>query len=337
MAWWNQYPKTHGYISSYQGPNTDTPHYALDIGTPFHTPITALLPGTVKVADFPVWGGQPGGGEVFVQPDQGGPEYYLYHLDTENVHAGQHVNAGDMLGLSGGQNQGGYHPVGQMWSTGPHTHVGYFTGFINTPAGSRPYGPDISNLFLSLGQNQTTTTQSGQPTYLGTSGSGWNLGTTNQSSNNNNSGLCQNWWDWIINPKDCGQAVGQQASDQATSSFAAGLQAIFTTDRIYRIIFIVAGIALIWVGWKRLVGGSPATNINLSGLLPQTSEESGNDESDSDFAASRKNAEKVAKKATATPKAATPKAKKKIAPAAPKAAQPVEEAAQPVEDVAEVA
>lgn len=254
MAWWN-FPKTHGYITSYQGPGTDTPHYAQDIGTPFHTAITALLPGTVKIADYPVWNGQPGGGEVFIQPDTGGPEYYFYHLDTENVRAGQHINAGDLVGLSGGQNVGGQHPTGTMWSTGPHVHVGYFTGYVNTAAGSRPYGPDISNLFLMLGQDQTTTTQSYQQSLLG------GLGNTGSS----NTTLCQNWYDWIIHPSDCGQAVGQSAANQATS----GLASIFTTDRIYRILFTVVGVALIWIGWKRLVAGSATTNINLSGLIPQ--------------------------------------------------------------------
>src|SRR5260221_1564124 len=123
MANWFDYPITHGYIPGYQGPGTDTPHYAYDLGTPFHTELTAPLAGTVKQADFAPWGG-----EVFVQPDNKSvPEYYMYHLDTEVVHAGQHVAAGQELGLSGGQTSGGSHPAQPRYSTGPHTHVGWWT------------------------------------------------------------------------------------------------------------------------------------------------------------------------------------------------------------------
>ena len=41
----------HGYITTYQGAGTDTPHYAYDLETPFHTPLTAPLAGTVVKAD----------------------------------------------------------------------------------------------------------------------------------------------------------------------------------------------------------------------------------------------------------------------------------------------
>lgn len=144
---WTQYPIGHGYITSSIG--GDTPHYAADVETPFHTPITALWSGTVKQADYAVWGGQPGGGEVFIQPDSGGDEYYYYHLDELDTRAGQHVSAGQTIGLSGGQNSGGEHPVAPAWSSGPHTHVGYFEKFVNTPIGSRPYGPDITPALTS--------------------------------------------------------------------------------------------------------------------------------------------------------------------------------------------
>jgi hypothetical protein len=150
---WLRYAITHGYITSYQGPGTDTPHYASDIATPFHTPITALLNGTVTQADYAVWNGRPGGGEVFVKATDG-RTYYYYHLDSIGVRVGQTLNAGDMVGLSGGQNSGGLHPVDPMWSTGPHTHVGFFTGFANTPAGSRPTGPDITATILALKNGQ---------------------------------------------------------------------------------------------------------------------------------------------------------------------------------------
>ncbi len=146
---WTQYPTSHGYITTYQGPNTDTPHYANDIATPFHTPITALLSGTIIQADYAPWGG-----ELFIRTPSG-QTYYYYHLDLLYVQAGQSVVAGQTVGLSGGQNSGGLHPVSTQWSTGPHTHVGWFTGYTNTQNGSMPYGPDISPLIAAARQGST--------------------------------------------------------------------------------------------------------------------------------------------------------------------------------------
>src|SRR5690348_7344999 len=117
---WYDYTITHGYITTYQGPGTDTPHFAIDIGTPFHTPLTALKSGTVVTADY-----QPWGGEIFIKPDDGSTEYYYYHPDLVEVSSGQHVTAGQVIALSGGENPGypgALHPAQPQWSTGPHTH-----------------------------------------------------------------------------------------------------------------------------------------------------------------------------------------------------------------------
>src|SRR5690242_1201828 len=57
--------------------------------------------------------------------------------------------AGQQIGLSGGENPGypgAEHPAQPQWSTGPHTHVGWFQRWQQTPAGVHPYGPDPSNL-----------------------------------------------------------------------------------------------------------------------------------------------------------------------------------------------
>lgn len=143
MTTWYRYPVTHGFYSQYEPNVADTPHYAIDIGLPFHTPVTAIKSGTVVQADYATWSGRPGGGEIFIKPDDGSEEYYYYHFDDNEVVSGQHVQAGQLVGLSGGQNSGGDHPTDPMWSTGPHVHVGYFDKFINTPVGSRPFGPDI--------------------------------------------------------------------------------------------------------------------------------------------------------------------------------------------------
>jgi len=165
MTAWFNYPIQHGYVPSHLASDWDSPHYAVDIPMPMDTPITAFKSGVVAQEDYAVWGGKPGGGEVFIKPDDGSDEYYFYHLDNINVKTGQHITAGDAVGLSGGQNVGGSHPADREWSTGPHLHVGYFTKFVNTPIGARPYGPDITgevNLLkaggISSGSASTSTT-----------------------------------------------------------------------------------------------------------------------------------------------------------------------------------
>lgn len=145
---------THGYITQKLANDSDSPHYAIDIGMPMHTPIGSVVNGTVYQADYAVWAGQPGGGEVFIHNSAGGPDWYVYHLDQINVKVGQKVSVGDLIGLSGGQNSGGFHPVSTMWSTGPHLHTGWFTGYKNTAIGSRPYGPDFTTYYRQLQSGQ---------------------------------------------------------------------------------------------------------------------------------------------------------------------------------------
>ena len=142
---WISYPITNGYSTTQIPGNGDSPHYAVDIATPYHTAIQALVSGVVKIADYQAWGGQ-----VFIANDAGGPQWYVYHLDQISVSVGQHVNLGDIIGLSGGQNGYGSHPTLPQWSTGPHTHTGWFTKYLNTPIGSRPYGPDITPYITRL-------------------------------------------------------------------------------------------------------------------------------------------------------------------------------------------
>ena len=143
---WDKYPKSHGYLTKYQGPGTDTPHYAYDFATPLDTPLFFLQSGTVVKADYAPWGG-----EVFLKPDGGGPQEYFYHLDMLQTAVGQHVSAGQIIGLSGGQTSGGHHPTLPQYSTGPHTHFGLFNQYVNTPMGLEPYGPDPGSLLSGSG------------------------------------------------------------------------------------------------------------------------------------------------------------------------------------------
>lgn len=166
MTNWFDYPITHGYITSYQGPHTDTPHYAEDIGTPFHTELTAPLAGTVKTANYQAWGGQ-----IFIQPDDKSlPEYYMYHPDQIDVHVGQHVAAGQEIGLSGGENPGypgAEHPAQTQFSSGPHTHIGWFNKYVQTPIGQEPFGPPPDNLIAAAkGGGNVTTNNSAVPATI---------------------------------------------------------------------------------------------------------------------------------------------------------------------------
>lgn len=108
---WYALPVTQGYRP---------PHYGVDIGTPFHTPITALLAGIVEririAADGVI---------VYVRSKlrSGATVMQRYvHLDLAGVQRGQTVRAGTVLGLSGGQLSGGLHPASPQYSTAAHTH-----------------------------------------------------------------------------------------------------------------------------------------------------------------------------------------------------------------------
>lgn len=160
------------YQTQYMGPDTDTPHYAYDIETPFHTPLTAPLSGTVVQADYAAWGG-----EIFIQPDNKNlPEYYFYHPDEVDVSKGEHVNAGDFIGLSGGENPGypgAEHPASPAYSTGPHTHIGWFTKWV-TPSQTGetiPFGPDTSTLIEYAKGEPVTSSAMGNLSNVASSGS----------------------------------------------------------------------------------------------------------------------------------------------------------------------
>lgn len=159
---WLQYDcHFHGYITC-SGCGADTPHYANDIQTPCGTPITALFDGTVVDARCTDWGYQ-----LFIQQDNG-MQYYYYHLKTVNVSIGQFVRAGQFVGFSGGDPADMNQPCvpAAKWTTGCHTHVGFFTGYKN----SIPYGPDITPYLSQIRQgiglpacNQSATNQQGNP------------------------------------------------------------------------------------------------------------------------------------------------------------------------------
>lgn len=86
------------------------PHSGVDIAMPEGTPLHAIADGTISKVD--IIGHQKIGRMVRVDTD-GGPDVVYGHLSQVNVKIGDHVHAGDIIGLSGNTGH----------STGPHLHL----------------------------------------------------------------------------------------------------------------------------------------------------------------------------------------------------------------------
>jgi hypothetical protein len=112
MAAWYDYKVTQGYTVG-KGGN----HDGLDFATPIHTPLTSLYSG--QVTQHTGW--YPWGGEVDIRLPNGLTETFA-HLDAETVRPGDYIQAGQLIGYSGGEN------LPRQYSTGPHTHVSLFGG-----------------------------------------------------------------------------------------------------------------------------------------------------------------------------------------------------------------
>lgn len=116
------YPITQNYgVNGEQG---------VDIGTPFGTPVALPYSGTISKLGYYGWGG-----EVDVQstiPGLGNVQQYVLHLDqiANGLGVGSTIQAGQNIGISGGQNYGGNHPAQAQFSSGPHIEYG-----IKTPNG----------------------------------------------------------------------------------------------------------------------------------------------------------------------------------------------------------
>jgi murein DD-endopeptidase MepM/ murein hydrolase activator NlpD len=107
---------------AFQGGFSGSGENGIDVSLPLDTPVYALEGGTVKGSGY-----YPGGGVVSIQSAPGKTWYYQ-HLDQDSVGVGQSVQAGQLIGYSGGQNTGGNHPADPTYSSWPHIEVG-----INAP------------------------------------------------------------------------------------------------------------------------------------------------------------------------------------------------------------
>ncbi len=133
---WYDYPRIDNYGSPdpYGGfPKPDS-NFLLPPGTP----ITALSPGTVTAVDNPAWGGA-----VTMQMDSpynsiATHEAYI-HLQNSSVHVGQHLDAGDVLGVGGGNVTSGSQKAG--------------VGFAFYHGNDYGFGPDWNQYIGSPAQN----------------------------------------------------------------------------------------------------------------------------------------------------------------------------------------
>ena len=100
--------------------------WGIDVTLPLDTPVYAVASGPVLAKFF------YGGGGVVSTEEAPGTALYYQHLD--NIAPGilsgavTRVQAGQLIGWSGGQNVGGSHPSTTEFSTWPHIEVG-----VNAP------------------------------------------------------------------------------------------------------------------------------------------------------------------------------------------------------------
>lgn len=86
-------------------------HHGIDLAMPRGTELHSIAEGTVeRVVNY---GSENLGNGVFILSEDGGIHVYG-HLDQVIVHRGDHVDAGELLGLSGSTGH----------SSGPHLHFG---------------------------------------------------------------------------------------------------------------------------------------------------------------------------------------------------------------------
>ena len=131
----------------------NTPDYGEPRGTYNHagedypiaqgTPISMVVPGTVRQAGF-----DPGaaGGNVLITHEDGKETRYL-HLSQINVKKGDSVKSGQVIALTGGTP--GTKGAGR--STGPHLHLEYYESTVSGYSDPKPY----ADKYFRFGGNVT--------------------------------------------------------------------------------------------------------------------------------------------------------------------------------------
>jgi murein DD-endopeptidase MepM/ murein hydrolase activator NlpD len=145
----------------------------VDYSVPYGTSVPALFGGKVLFAGRTQWSNTPGdssGGLVAIQTNVAGlgnQIYYILHLDSVNVTAGQNINPGTIVGKSGGQTSGGAWPASTKYSTGPHIEEGFNASFLTVNTGIHAEPPNFNpTKYLTNPQNY----QGGAPQPTNTTG-----------------------------------------------------------------------------------------------------------------------------------------------------------------------
>lgn len=104
--------------SSHFGPRRRRFHYGLDLAQPTGEPIFAAFDGTVRISKR-----NRSYGNLVIIHHENGLETYYAHMSKRNVEAGQHVKAGDVIGLCGN--------TGRSFGSHLHFEIRYQGNAIN--------------------------------------------------------------------------------------------------------------------------------------------------------------------------------------------------------------
>jgi hypothetical protein len=226
----------------------------MDLALPVDTPITALRAGTIVDLSSPAWGRQVG--VALAQPVNNVPYMSYLHLDAINpaLQMGQHVEAGDLIGWSGGENsvpagasnptnthftnpltQSSQSQIGLSLQYGPKYGSG--AGWVSNPEGH----PELNPSVLLNGISPSSDMGSGGHVSPLIS----QLGSSGITSPISQSG------------QNCiGIPLGNNCIGVQSPTYTVNWQ-----DLLYRGGFILVGLLLIFLGLKHFLG--PSMNITV--------------------------------------------------------------------------
>jgi biotin carboxyl carrier protein len=223
---------SHVWQPFYWSPSATARHSGIDLGMQEGTPLTAPMPGTIIGSSQQPWGGQ-----VDELVTIGGQQYVLSFLhlsDTSQVQAGQQVQPGQVIGLSGSPPPG--------YGNGAHTHFELTHGSVPPYTGYSPHRPTSTSYpinpaavvaVFAAGQIPTDTTS--------TSGSA--------ASSSGDTSCGHNWH----------AGLGPISGDLCLDA---------PLDLISRAVLIFAGLALVALGIATFVGKGGSTVQLAIGSLP---------------------------------------------------------------------
>lgn len=132
MEWYN-YPKGRGFTWT---PSAHNNHSGIDMQLPWDTPVHAAVGGRVLFAKCQPWGGQV---DILTTYLTSSFVLSFLHLHQMFVTVGQIVDAGTLVGRSGGDERGPCTTAMPTYSDGPHMHVEFTKGTVGPYHGGSPY------------------------------------------------------------------------------------------------------------------------------------------------------------------------------------------------------